>query len=211
MRRWFVSSTLVLSLSACGASEASQARDVRPYHPSCAEACAGHCEDDAETCRARCERECAPAPSPEARVRGFAEAVQASEVTLSPLLHDGVAWRVYLAAFAASALPGVSPAEQSGQLRLIVDELERSDTEEVERAYVDRWRAELGVGPCSVTTGRLEADPFALSPALTEEVRARLGTELAPAASGYGAFDVTCPGRSFQAVVLADGRVVPLL
>jgi hypothetical protein len=144
-------------------------------------------------------------------VFAFVEAVQASETALDPVLFGGVAWRVYLAGLGASALPGVSPAEQGGQLRLIVEELERAGTEALTRSYADRWRAELGTERCSIAEGHLDADPFALSPALTDEVRARLGPELAPAASGHTTFDVTCPGRDFQAVVLADGSVVPLL
>lgn len=211
MKPSLASVVVVVGLVGCGAADTSRTRDVRPYHPTCAESCAGHCEDDAEACRTRCARECAPAATPAARVLAFVEAVQASEARLDPVLSDGVAWRVYLAGLGASALPGVSPAEQAGQLRLIVEELERAGTEAHTRSYADRWRAELGAGRCSIAEGHLEADPFTLSPALTEEVRARLGPELAPAASGHTTFDVTCPGRGFQAVVLADGTLVPLL
>ncbi|MBN8610803.1 MAG: hypothetical protein J0L92_09480 [Deltaproteobacteria bacterium] len=60
---------VAITLTACGTTSAgTTTEEPRPFHPSCDESCRGHCEDTPEACAARCQIECAPAPSDSARV-----------------------------------------------------------------------------------------------------------------------------------------------
>lgn len=57
-----VAAAIAIACGGCG-STASSSREPVVMHPTCDESCRGHCEDTAEACADRCERECAPAPA----------------------------------------------------------------------------------------------------------------------------------------------------
>lgn len=56
---------LATPLAACartsGTSDTIPDDVEHPWHPTCREACEGHCDAEPEACRERCDRDCAPA------------------------------------------------------------------------------------------------------------------------------------------------------
>ncbi len=198
---------VAITLTACGTTSAgTTTEEPRPFHPSCEESCRGHCEDTPEACSARCQIECAPAPSDTARVTAFVDAVQASddEAPIAPALDGSVAWDVVRYATVADAIVNMDPQSQvtlsETALRdgAAMDELAR-------RRAVSEWRHAMGGVPCVVREGAApETSPFAVSSSIVPDVRARLDAGLARAATWRSLIELQCGERLLRVVVLND-------